>query len=59
MSDPRVIKRYANRKLYDTQHSCYVTLEQIALMIREGEDVRIPCAKIAHGHLEVEFPQAG
>jgi polyhydroxyalkanoate synthesis repressor PhaR len=41
MSEPRVIKRYANRKLYDTQHSCYVTLEQIAEMIREGEDVRI------------------
>lgn len=41
MSDARVIKRYANRKLYDTQHSCYVTLEQIAQMIRDGEDVRI------------------
>jgi polyhydroxyalkanoate synthesis repressor PhaR len=41
MSEARVIKRYANRKLYDTQHSCYVTLEQIALMIREGEDVQI------------------
>ncbi|MFH2009417.1 MAG: polyhydroxyalkanoate synthesis regulator DNA-binding domain-containing protein [bacterium] len=41
MSEPRVIKRYANRKLYDTQHSCYVTLEQIAAMIREGEDVQI------------------
>jgi len=41
MSDARVIKRYANRKLYDTQHSCYVTLNQIAQMIRDGEDVRI------------------
>jgi polyhydroxyalkanoate synthesis repressor PhaR len=41
MSEARVIKRYANRKLYDTQHSCYVTLNQISLMIREGEDVRI------------------
>ncbi len=41
MSDARVIKRYANRKLYDTQHSCYVTLDQIAQMIRDGEDVRI------------------
>lgn len=41
MSDVRVIKRYANRKLYDTQHSCYVTLNQIAQMIRDGEDVRI------------------
>ncbi|MDY0002321.1 MAG: polyhydroxyalkanoate synthesis regulator DNA-binding domain-containing protein [Polyangia bacterium] len=41
MSEPRVIKRYSNRKLYDTQHSCYVTLEQISEMIRRGEDVRI------------------
>lgn len=41
MSEPRVIKRYSNRKLYDTQHSCYVTLEQISEMIRQGEDVRI------------------
>ena len=30
MSEPRVIKRYANRKLYDTRSSQYVTLEQIA-----------------------------
>jgi polyhydroxyalkanoate synthesis repressor PhaR len=41
MSEPRVIKRYANRKLYDTQRSRYVTLEQIAEMIRAGEDVKI------------------
>lgn len=41
MSEPRIIKRYANRKLYDTQHSCYVTLDQIAEMVRESEDVRI------------------
>jgi polyhydroxyalkanoate synthesis repressor PhaR len=41
MSDTRVIKRYANRKLYDTQRSRYVTLEQIADMIRAGQDVRI------------------
>jgi polyhydroxyalkanoate synthesis repressor PhaR len=41
MSDVRVIKRYANRKLYDTQHSRYVTLDQISVMIREGDDVKI------------------
>ena len=41
MSEARVIKRYANRKLYDTQHSRYVTLEQISEMIRAGEDVQI------------------
>jgi polyhydroxyalkanoate synthesis repressor PhaR len=41
MSETRVIKRYANRKLYDTQHSRYVTLDQIAEMIRGGDDVKI------------------
>jgi len=41
MGESRVIKRYANRKLYDTQRSRYVTLDQIADMIRGGDDVRI------------------
>jgi polyhydroxyalkanoate synthesis repressor PhaR len=41
MSPPRVIKRYANRKLYDTQSSQYVTLDQIAQMIRAGEEVKV------------------
>lgn len=40
-SPRRIIKRYSNRKLYDTQGSTYVTLLQIAQMIREGEDVQI------------------
>lgn len=37
----RVIKRYSNRKLYDTTISRYVTLEDITKMIMEGEDVRV------------------
>jgi polyhydroxyalkanoate synthesis repressor PhaR len=41
MSEPRVVKRYANRKLYDTHRSRYVTLDQIAEMIRAGQDVKI------------------
>ncbi|HEV8323955.1 MAG TPA: polyhydroxyalkanoate synthesis regulator DNA-binding domain-containing protein [Myxococcota bacterium] len=41
MSEPRVIKRYSNRKLYDTANSRYVTLEQIREMVKEGEDVKI------------------
>ena len=40
-SPKRIIKRYSNRKLYDTKGSSYVTLLQIAEMIREGEDVQI------------------
>jgi polyhydroxyalkanoate synthesis repressor PhaR len=37
----RIIKRYSNRKLYDTVESRYVTLPQIAVLVRNGEDVRI------------------
>ncbi len=37
----RVIKRYSNRKLYDTKDSRYVTLLQIAEMVRSGEEVQI------------------
>lgn len=37
----RTIKRYSNRKLYDTRESRYVTLLQIAEMVRAGEDVQI------------------
>ena len=37
----RVIKRYANRKLYDTRDSRYVTLSEIEVLVRGGEDVRI------------------
>ncbi|MCB0220295.1 MAG: transcriptional regulator [Chrysiogenetes bacterium] len=40
-AEPRVIKRYPNRKLYDTQKSCYVTLDEIANMVKGGEDVTI------------------
>lgn len=41
MPETRIIKRYANRKLYDTEHSRYVTLDQISEMIRNGDDVKI------------------
>ena len=37
----RVIKRYSNRKLYDTKDSRYVTLPQIAELVRSGEDVQV------------------
>ncbi|MFO0762800.1 MAG: polyhydroxyalkanoate synthesis regulator DNA-binding domain-containing protein [Byssovorax sp.] len=37
----RVIKRYSNRKLYDTKDSKYVTLQQIGEMVRAGEEVQI------------------
>lgn len=36
-----VIRKYANRRLYDTGRSRYVNLEEIAALIRAGEDVRV------------------
>ncbi len=39
--EPKVIKRYTNRKLYDTVESRYVTLDEIAEMIKGGAEVRI------------------
>ncbi|HTP50276.1 MAG TPA: polyhydroxyalkanoate synthesis regulator DNA-binding domain-containing protein [Anaeromyxobacteraceae bacterium] len=39
--EPKVIKRYTNRKLYDTVESRYVTLEEIADMVKAGAEVKI------------------
>ncbi len=41
MEGNRVIKKYANRKLYDTQQSCYITLDEIAELIRTGQDITV------------------
>src|SRR5246127_1535634 len=35
-----IIKKYGNRRLYDTAGSCYVNLDDIAAFIREGRDVQ-------------------
>ena len=37
----RLVKRYSNRKLYDTSESRYVTLDEIARWVKAGEEVRI------------------
>ena len=41
MKTTKIIKRYQNRKLYDTEASTYVTLDDISKMIRGGEDVKV------------------
>ncbi len=38
---PRLIKRYPNRKLYDTEESRYITLRTLSELIRSGEEVQI------------------
>jgi len=42
MSDDQIlIKKYSNRKLYDLSRGCYVTLEEIAGLIRAGKQVKV------------------
>ena len=36
-----LIKKYANRKLYDTRTSRYITLDQIAQLVRDGHEIKV------------------
>ena len=42
---PIVIKKYANRRLYNTDTSTYVTLDDLAEMVKKGEDFNVQDAK--------------
>jgi polyhydroxyalkanoate synthesis repressor PhaR len=44
-STPVIIKKYANRRLYNTETSSYITLEHLAAMVREGRDFQVLDAK--------------
>jgi len=52
-----VIKRYSNRKLYDTQESRYVTLEEIEEMIRGGKEVSVVDAATGENLTSVTLTQ--
>ncbi|HJS98280.1 MAG TPA: polyhydroxyalkanoate synthesis regulator DNA-binding domain-containing protein [Terriglobales bacterium] len=52
-----VIKKYGNRRLYDTTGSCYVNLDDIAGLIREGKDVRVEDAKTGRDLTRVTLTQ--
>jgi polyhydroxyalkanoate synthesis repressor PhaR len=39
--EKHLIKKYANRKLYDTRTSRYITLEGIAQLVREGHEIKV------------------
>ena len=45
MSQERLIKKYANRRLYDTGRSSYVTLDDLCTMVKEGRDFIVYDAK--------------
>src|SRR4051794_18176922 len=40
-----IVKKYSNRRLYDTEGSCYITLEELADRIRRGAEPRVVDAK--------------
>ncbi|WP_029937374.1 polyhydroxyalkanoate synthesis repressor PhaR [Sphingomonas sp. UNC305MFCol5.2] len=44
-SGPVIIKKYANRRLYNTETSSYITLDHLAVMTREGRDFKVVDAK--------------
>jgi len=44
-SEPIIIKKYANRRLYNTQSSSYITLDDLSHMTREGLDFQVLDAK--------------
>ncbi|WP_077145102.1 polyhydroxyalkanoate synthesis repressor PhaR [Sphingopyxis sp. KK2] len=43
--DTVIIKKYANRRLYDTERSCYITLEDLGTMVRDGREFSVLDAK--------------
>lgn len=63
-NEPVTIKKYANRRLYNTGTSTYVTLEDLAQMVKNGEDFVVYDAKtsddITHSVLtQIIFEQEG
>ena len=45
MASPRVIKKYPNRRLYDTRVSSYITLEEVRQLVLSGESFEVRDAK--------------
>lgn len=45
MKETVVLKKYANRRLYDTERSIYVTLQEVAGIVRDGRQVKVLDAK--------------
>lgn len=45
MSKPRIIKKYPNRRLYDTDISSYITLEDVRQLIVDGDEIEVRDAK--------------
>jgi polyhydroxyalkanoate synthesis repressor PhaR len=55
--DPVLIKKYGNRRLYDSSSSQYVNLEDIARLVREGKEVQVVDAKTGQDLTRVTLTQ--
>ena len=55
--DAVIIKKYGNRRLYDTATSRYINLEEIATLIRNGKEVRVVDAKTGQDLTRVTLTQ--
>lgn len=53
----KIIKKYTNRRLYDTDQSQYITLEELAELIREGHDVKVIDTKEGHDLTQATLAQ--
>lgn len=56
-TDTILIKKYGNRRLYDTRASSYITLEQLEGIIRRGDDVRVIDAKTSEDLTQATLAQ--
>jgi polyhydroxyalkanoate synthesis repressor PhaR len=56
-ADAVIIKKYGNRRLYDTATSRYINLEEIATLIRNGKEVRVVDAKTGQDLTRVTLTQ--
>lgn len=54
---PTVVKKYSNRRLYDTDESRYITLDELTAKIRSGVDVRVVDAKSGEDLTQVTLTQ--
>ncbi len=55
--NPVIIKKYGNRRLYDTSTSRYIKLEEIAALIRKGQEVRVVDANTGQDLTRVTLTQ--
>ena len=44
-NSPRIIKKYPNRRLYDTEISSYITIDEVRQLVIDGEDFEVRDAK--------------